>query len=49
MIENTATFSATLDDPHFGQLSKVYPDNATARPHLLRRLSVEGICVDEAA
>lgn len=48
-IENTATVAATMDNPHFGQLRTLYPDSATAQPHLLRRLSVEGICVGDAA
>lgn len=49
VFQNTATFAATNTAPEFGPLRKIYPDSVTARPHLLRRLSVEGICVGEAA
>lgn len=47
IFENTASFAATNGQPEFGPLRKVYPDSATAHPHLLRRLSIPGICVGE--
>lgn len=47
VFENTASFAATNDRPEFAPLRKVYPDSATAHPHLLRRLAVDRICVGE--
>jgi quinol monooxygenase YgiN len=47
VFENTAAFAATNDQPEFGPLRAVYPDSATAHPHLFRRLAVPGICVGE--
>ena len=48
VFEDTAAFAATNRQPEFGPLRKVYPDSATAHPHLFRRLHVPGICVGEA-
>lgn len=48
VFENTAAFAATNDQPQFGPLRKVYPDSATAHPHLFRRLAIPRICVGEA-
>jgi quinol monooxygenase YgiN len=48
VFENTARFAATNDRPEFGPLRSVYPDSATAHPHLFRRLAIPGICVGEA-
>jgi heme-degrading monooxygenase HmoA len=47
VFENTASFAATNRQPEFGPLRKIYPDSATAHPHLLRRLAIPGICVGE--
>ena len=47
VFENTAAFAATNRQPEFGPLRKVYPDSATAHPHLFRRVAVPGICVGE--
>lgn len=47
VFENTATFAATNDQPEFGPLRAVYPDSATAHPHLFRRVAIPGICVGE--
>jgi quinol monooxygenase YgiN len=49
VYEDTAAFAATNQQLEFGPLRKVYPDSATAHPHLFRRLHVPGICVGEAA
>ena len=48
VFENTAAFAATNEQPEFGPLRKVYPDSATAHPHLFRRLHIPGKCVGEA-
>lgn len=48
VFENTAAFAATNQQPEFGPLRGVYPDSATAHPHLFRRLAIPGICVGEA-
>ena len=47
VFENTAAFAATNDQPEFGPLRGVYPDSATAHPHLFRRVHVPKICVGE--
>lgn len=47
VFPDTTTFAAANDQPEFGPLREVYPDSATAHPHLLRRLGVPGICVGE--
>ncbi len=47
VFENTASFAATNDQPEFGPLRAVYPDSATAHPHLFRRVAIPGICVGE--
>ena len=47
VFENAAAFAATTRQPEFGPLRKVYPDSATAHPHLFRRLHIPGICVGE--
>ena len=48
VFENTAAFAATNEQPEFGPLRKVYPDSATAHPHLFRRLHIPGICIGES-
>lgn len=48
VFENAAAFAATTRQPEFGPLREVYPDSATAHPHLFRRLAIPGICVGEA-
>ncbi len=45
MFENLVAFAATVHAPEFGALNGVYPDSATARPHLFRRVAIPGICV----
>lgn len=47
VFENTAAFAATTKQPEFGPLRGVYPDSATAHPHLFRRVHVPLICVGE--
>lgn len=47
VFENTAAFAATNDQPEFGPLRAIYPDSATAHPHLFRRVAIPGICVGE--
>ena len=47
VFENTKAFAATNDRPEFGPLRKIYPDSATAHPHLLRRLAISHVCVGE--
>jgi len=47
VFENTAAFAATNDQPEFGPLRGIYPDSATAHPHLFRRVAIPGICVGE--
>ncbi|TWI67629.1 antibiotic biosynthesis monooxygenase [Pseudoduganella lurida] len=47
VFETTAAFAATNDQPEFGPLRAVYPDSATAHPHLFRRVVIPGICVGE--
>jgi quinol monooxygenase YgiN len=47
VFETTAAFAATNDQPEFGPLRAVYPDSATAHPHLFRRVAIPGICVGE--
>lgn len=48
VFEHAAAFAATTRQPEFGPLRGVYPDSATAHPHLFRRLAIPGICVGEA-
>lgn len=45
LFENTAAFAATNSQPEFGPLRAVYPDGATAHPHLFRGVAIPGICV----
>ncbi len=47
VFENTAAFAATTKQPEFGPLRQVYPDSATAHPHLFRRVAIPLICVGE--
>jgi len=47
VFENTAAFAATNEQPDYGPLRKIYPDSATAHPHLFRRLSIPTVCVGE--
>ena len=47
VFENTAAFAATTRQPEFGPLRGIYPDSATAHPHLFRRVHVPLICVGE--
>ena len=47
VFENTAAFAATNMQPEFGPLRGVYPDSATARPHLFRRVHIPRICVGD--
>jgi quinol monooxygenase YgiN len=47
VFENTAAFAATNRQPQFHPLRAVYPDSATARPHLFRRVAIPHICVGE--
>lgn len=47
VFETTAAFAATNRQPEFGPLRAGYPDGATARPHLFRRVHVPEICVGE--
>lgn len=47
VFENTAAFAATTKQPEFGPLRGVYPDSATAHPHLFRRVAIPLICVGE--
>ncbi len=48
VFESVAAFAATTRQPEFGPLRGVYPDSATARLHLFRRVAIPGICVGEA-
>ncbi len=45
MFESLVAFAAAVHAPEFGALNGVYPDSATARPHLFRRVAIPGICV----
>ncbi|MBC8082173.1 MAG: antibiotic biosynthesis monooxygenase [Hymenobacter sp.] len=47
VFENAAAFAATMQQPEFAPLRKIYPDSAIAHPHLFRRLTIPGICVGE--
>ena len=47
VFENTAAFAATTRQAEFGPMRAGYPDSATARPHLFRRVHVPLICVGE--
>ena len=47
VFENTAAFAATTKQPEFGPLRGVYPNSATAHPHLFRRVAIPLICVGE--
>lgn len=47
VFENTAAFAATTRQPEFGPLRGIYPNSATAHPHLFRRLHIPLICVGE--
>jgi quinol monooxygenase YgiN len=46
VFESVAKFAATNRQPQFGPLRSVYPDSATAHPHLFRRVAVPGICIN---
>lgn len=48
VFETTAAFAATTKQPEFKPLRAVYPDSATAHPHLFRRLAIPGICVGDS-
>lgn len=48
IFETAAAFAATNDQPEFGPLRGVYPDSATAHPHLFRRVAIPGICVNRS-
>ena len=45
VFERAAAFAATNEQPEFLPLRAVYPDSATAHPHLFRRVAIPGICV----
>lgn len=45
VFETVAAFAATNSRPEFKPLRGVYPDSATAHPHLFRRVAIPGICV----
>lgn len=47
VFENTAAFASTNDQPEFKPLRGVYPDSATAHPHLFRRVRIPRICIGE--
>lgn len=47
VFENAAAFGATNEQPEFKPLRAVYPDSATAHPHLFRRVAIPGICIGE--
>ena len=40
-------FGATMRQPEFGPSRGIYPDSATAHPHLFRRVAIPGICIGE--
>ena len=48
VFETVSDFAATNEAPEFKPLRGVYPDSATAHPHLFRRVHIPGICVGEA-
>ena len=45
VFENTAAFAATTQQPEFLPLRGIYPDSATAHPHLFRHVAIPGICI----
>jgi quinol monooxygenase YgiN len=47
VFETVADFAATNDQPQFKPLRGIYPDSATAHPHLFRCVAIPGICVDK--
>lgn len=47
VFESAAAFGATMKQPEFGPLRGIYPDSATAHPHLFRRVTIPGICLGE--
>lgn len=47
VFENAAAFGATTEQPEFKPLRAIYPDSATAHPHLFRRVAIKGICIGE--
>ncbi len=47
VFESAAALAATTRQPEFGPLRGEYPDSATARLHLFRRVAIPGICVGE--
>lgn len=44
VFESAQAFGATTRQPQFKPLRAVYPDSATAHPHLFRRVRIPGIC-----
>ena len=47
VFENVAALRATSERPEFAALRAAYPDSATARMHLFRRVAVPNICTGE--
>lgn len=45
VFESASAFGATTQQPQFKPLRSGYPDSASARPNLFRRVAVPGICV----
>ncbi len=48
VFESVAALAATTRQPEFGPLREAYPDSATARMLLFRRVATPNICVGEA-
>lgn len=48
VFESAQAFGATTQQPAFKPLRAIYPDSATAHPHLFRRVAVPGICTGQA-
>jgi hypothetical protein len=44
--EGTAQLRAAFFDPEFQRHMERYPDGTVATPHILRKVAVEGICVE---
>ncbi len=47
VFENVASLASMTRQPEFGPLREIYPDSATARLHLFRRVAIPGICLGE--
>ena len=47
VFESASALAAITQRPEFDPLRKEYPDSATGRIHLFRRVAVPGICVGE--